>query len=301
MDVYSVIAQLQEWLAPADYLLRWLSLHTYSHYYLLAAATLYWSGYTAIGARLAFGTLLSTLTFGSCRQFFASPRPYWSHPELFLGVTEKAFGMPSGHSQNAVVFWGLLARSLRQQTALLLCTLLIACIAVSRVYLGVHYPSQVITGLTVGLLLLTALTTLEKPCLKILHSKPVWARVTITLLFCSLPLLVTLFLREGLQMGSGNGPALPYKRLLLYTGLFTGLCFGLLMPLNSRTACLRLFLSRAIPGAVSTIVFWKLLPLLPALKEAPAISYLSHWLAGLLLTFWATGLWPLLHSRLFPD
>jgi membrane-associated phospholipid phosphatase len=75
-------------------------------------------------------------------------------------VTEHSFSFPSGHSVAAVVLYGSLTyliwrhlHHLWQRTAVIAAALLlIAGIGASRIYLGVHFPSDVAAGYAVGLI-----------------------------------------------------------------------------------------------------------------------------------------------------
>ena len=83
------------------------------------------------------------------KHLFARPRPQIFPPLM----VETSFSFPSGHTMTAVAFYGLLAillwRSQRYPWAIL-SGLWVFIVAVSRVYLGVHYPSDVLASLTVG-------------------------------------------------------------------------------------------------------------------------------------------------------
>jgi undecaprenyl-diphosphatase len=89
------------------------------------------------------------------KELFARARPqaffdYYLAPE--------SFSFPSGHALFAVCFFGglavLLSHRLRSRAAQILvwavALVLIFLIGVSRVYLGVHYPTDVIGGIAVG-------------------------------------------------------------------------------------------------------------------------------------------------------
>ena len=303
MDSITFLTSLQHHLAPAEDILRWLSLHTYSSYYLLIAITVYWSGFATIGARLGCSVLFSTLIFGSCRQFFASPRPYWDHPHLFKGLYEKAWGMPSGHTQNAVVFWGLSAFSLKIKLFSVFCLLTAASIAISRLYLGLHFPDQVLAGLIIGSVLLLLWKALETRTLNQLNSCHLPVQLILVFLFSGLPLLITSILREVAGSGSGNAEILPYKRLIFYSGLLQGAGVSLILAFRckniiSNSFSTGLLSTRALPGLVLVCLFWKFKYVQPGFIQHEAILYFWFWLEGIALSFWACLLWPALHSKL---
>ena len=277
--------------------LRALSSYGYSYHHLLIAAVIYWSGYTRIGGRLAMGTMISSIAFGSCRQFFASPRPYWSHPELFNGMVEKSYGMPSGHTQNATLFWGLSAYSLKNKWAWFVAGLLILSIGLSRLYLGVHYPVQVAFGLLLGLILLFLFITFEQRVIDYLKPLAGWKKIALTVFATLLPLIFILICREVLHIGSGSNHPLPYSTFLKFNGLLTGGAVGLLFTIQA-TPSFRLFFTRAVPGAISVIAIWHYLPDLSELQSEPLLYYSARFGLFAALALWATWLWPLLHKWL---
>ncbi|CAN7263918.1 phosphatase PAP2 family protein [Paenibacillus sp. LjRoot56] len=78
--------------------------------------------------------------------------------EVWL-IEVDSFSFPSGHAMVSILFYGLLAYLLwvnvRQtwRAAWLIppiAVLVILCIGLSRIYLGVHYPSDVLAGYTAG-------------------------------------------------------------------------------------------------------------------------------------------------------
>ncbi|MGQ0561305.1 MAG: phosphatase PAP2 family protein [Gemmatimonadota bacterium] len=115
----------------------WLTEHHWSVYVLLLGV---------LGAKL-FNTLLK----GS----FARERP-----AMVEWVTEvHSASFPSGHAMSSIVVYGSVAYlvgrlepSLRlKRITWLLVALIVAAIGISRMYLGVHYPSDVIGGFLAGL------------------------------------------------------------------------------------------------------------------------------------------------------
>jgi membrane-associated phospholipid phosphatase len=86
--------------------------------------------------------------------FFAKPRPeLW--PRL---ISETSFSFPSGHAVGSMVVYGfiayILARELPsyQRYIYAVASVLIIAIGFSRLYLGVHYPTDIIAGYGVGIL-----------------------------------------------------------------------------------------------------------------------------------------------------
>ena len=244
------------------------------------------------------GTLVSTVIFGTCRQFFASPRPYWNHPELFNGMTEKAYGMPSGHTQNATLFWGLIAYSLKNKGFWLIAAALIVLTGISRLYLGLHFPTQIIAGLTLGILLLSLCIALEQPVIDFIHCQTLWKKLLLVMTATLLPIFFILIFREIFNIGSGSGSALPYAKFMRFNGLLTGCAVGLLF-VSAAPPSIKLFITRAIPGAISVIFIWVFMPALNDLKGIPLLYYPVRFCEFFLLSLWATCLWPQLHKYLF--
>lgn len=80
----------------------------------------------------------------------------------------KTWGFPSGHAMNSLICYGLfahwiVARYPRARVAVLIATaLLVGAIGYSRIYLGVHYLSDVAAGYSAGLMWLIACIAMER-------------------------------------------------------------------------------------------------------------------------------------------
>lgn len=81
------------------------------------------------------------------------PRPFTNDPGLVsdtVRATGGGPGLPSGHAQMSATLWGGIAAQVRRPGMWVVAGVLIALIAVSRLALNVHYPSDVIVGLLLG-------------------------------------------------------------------------------------------------------------------------------------------------------
>jgi undecaprenyl-diphosphatase len=124
---------------------------------LVAAATgyLFIARRRAMAALVAFSAAAALLLSHLLKEFFGRPRPEVV-PHLVRVSTES---FPSGHAMLSTVVYltlgALLARVVRDRAAkfyvVATAVALTALIGMSRVYLGVHYPTDVVAGWAAGL------------------------------------------------------------------------------------------------------------------------------------------------------
>ena len=98
-----------------------------------------------------FSVILMTLLVSFLKLSTGEPRPFYIYPELALGDAS-GFSFPSGHTATAMLLWGWVYFWLKQagKSFLLGWGLIVTLVALSRVYLGVHYLGDVLVGALVG-------------------------------------------------------------------------------------------------------------------------------------------------------
>ena len=108
----------------------------------------------AVDSRLAqkvfFVTICSTGLNGIVKNIAQVPRPFDKGILPVRQETATGFSFPSGHTQNFSTWSTLFAIKFKKTWLTILTAVLITLVAFSRLYLGVHYPSDVIVGMALG-------------------------------------------------------------------------------------------------------------------------------------------------------
>lgn len=107
------------------------------------------SAYSTQMLYVIVGMLCATALYKLLKHKTLRPRPYQVHQAVVLGERPlDHFSFPSGHTLHAVMLCILLGYILPSMLLLLLPFTLL--VAISRVILGLHYPSDVVAGAMIG-------------------------------------------------------------------------------------------------------------------------------------------------------
>lgn len=85
------------------------------------------------------------------KEFVARPRPCWLDDSVVMLIkVPQDYSFPSGHTMIGTVFCFLINRT--NKVIGVFCVILMLLIAFSRMYLYVHFPSDILAGLVIGII-----------------------------------------------------------------------------------------------------------------------------------------------------
>lgn len=286
-------------------------------FFLLMLSALYWCFDALLGIRISLLLLATNGLNALFKLVFAAPRPFWFDARVQALSSEASFGLPSGHAQTAASVWGLLATAVRARWVKVIAILLILLIGISRIYLGMHFATDVLAGWLIGLLVLWLYLRLEKPTIAWLKPKSLFYQLGIGLItslgLIAAGLILRAFLSgwqppaEWVANATADIPNYEFKPLSLdgifsTAGIWLGATGGLAWYYRRygifrvRGTPLKLLI-RYLLGAAGVILFWfGLGQVLP--RSEDFLGYSLRFLRYALVGVWVVALAPLVFSRL---
>lgn len=242
--------------------------------YLLLLSIVWIVGNWRRGAWLSALLIFSAWLNLECKDWWAQPRP--SDLVSALGkVVDPGYGLPSGHAQVSLVFWGALLLESSRRWLRVVALLLVPLIGVSRVYLGAHFPIDVLGGWALGALTLLLWWRLRPNMELQLQHLPPSARWALALVLPLIPLLHSL---PGLVAISGFGVGIALGAALLA---------GTPRPTSQHTPHR---LGRALFGLLSTGLLYvglRALTKTTGIAAEPVAQCLSYGLIGIWMSYGA--------------
>lgn len=121
---------------------------------LIIAVLLLWKKKYALAIFLVTANGVGAILNKLLKWFFKRERP-----DILPVIIEKGYSFPSGHSMGSLIFFGscaYLCIHIVKSTGSKIIAYIIACLFIvliggSRIYLGVHYPTDVVGGYSIGI------------------------------------------------------------------------------------------------------------------------------------------------------
>jgi membrane-associated phospholipid phosphatase len=131
--------------------------------YMLFLPFVFWCLDEKKGLRLGVALMISVLVNMILKFALDQPRPFWEGWDPALGMVSEQFnGFPSGHAQNSLVAGIIIASWSGKKRYYCLALFLSLLIGFSRIYLGVHFPTDLLGGWILGALILAGYFLLGK-------------------------------------------------------------------------------------------------------------------------------------------
>ena len=284
----------------------------YEQFYMLVAPLLFWNINPSLGLRAGVGLMISNGIIDILKISFHGARPYWYDPRVPALSSEPSFGAPSSHAQNAVVFWGLAANHSKRAWTWLAAILLILLISISRIYLGVHFPMDVLIGWLFGVGVLLLMIRYERPVLAWFREKQPWMQIglvlAVSLVMMAASYLVRLALRSWtlpeswVTLAGRAGPIDPlaFSGGITAAATFSGLAIGGILLFRNGWMDARgtvwQHIARYLLGLVGVVAIWYGLDqIFP--EGDNFVAYLARFIRYGLVGLWVSYLAPRIFIR----
>ena len=297
----ALIQEIQTLSPMLDGVMRIVTFMGTIEFYLILIPFLYWSVNTQLGMRILMALIVTDVLGVVFKQLLHQPRPYWVSDGVKALASETSYGIPSTHASDSLVVWGYLAYAVRKVWFTVAATILVLLISVSRLYMGVHFPHDVVFGWIIGAVVLVLFIFVEprlSPWLQAQSPSLLIAMgFAVSLLFVILGLVVSNVMSYYPDPASWASYATGARTLSSYFTL-GGTIFGaiagfVLMQQHARFQTSGVWLQRAarfLVGMVGVVIFWQGLDILFGMiaEDQTGLGYALRYVRYAMITGWAT-------------
>jgi membrane-associated phospholipid phosphatase len=147
-----IILFIQTFKTPfLDYFFQFITMAGEQPFFILLACWVTWCYDKEAGWRLGFIFLTGTALNAVLKDIFCIPRPIGRDEISSMRThTAKGYSFPSGHTQSAALCWFSLIKIYRSRYLVIGGVSIVILVGISRLYLGVYWPSDVTGGALIG-------------------------------------------------------------------------------------------------------------------------------------------------------
>jgi len=244
-----------------------------------------------------------------------SPRPYWIGEGVRTfqdpPLRSPTFSLPSGHATAAAAFWFYVAGEVQRRWAWITAAGITLAVCVSRVYLGLHFVTDVVLGVVLGALWVAAFRSAEFRVMQRWSSLGTWARAGAALGVGGALMVVSGLVQAWVLARVPEGVWPPYGTTARAStgfawsgGALCGMALAWVLPVEWAGAgdSWRLRWARLAVAVAPTVFYfwrpneWRVSALLPA--DAEALKWIVRFAAGAFMGWAAFYLLPRLWVRL---
>lgn len=139
-----------------DTLFRIISFLGEQYLLIVVLLAIYYLCEKKVGQRIVYAMITTLCLNNTIKGLVKYPRPFvydeTLKPAKSAIGSATGYSFPSGHTQNTTTVFSAIALSFKKKKITIFCSIIIALVGISRMFLGVHYPKDVLFGLLFGLI-----------------------------------------------------------------------------------------------------------------------------------------------------
>ena len=255
----------------------------------------YWCFNKEYGYKACFSYFLSGVLIQSLKVTFRIKRPFLTdkrlHPVDSAVKAATGYSFPSGHTQGATSIYSSLAFSLKKRIYIIISGIIIILVGISRMYLGVHSPKDVLTAFAIALVLSILVDRFYNTISANTRHERIFIISAIIICLC-------LIIYTFVLVKTGNTTSVLAKDSFVTLGGAIGYLAGFYLEKNYvrfSTSCksIPLHILKVILGMAGIIVIKALLPLVIGK------GMIANTVRYSLIAFWLAYVYPIIIKKVF--